>query len=144
MNKVCLTGRLTSTPQLRYTTSNTEVCNFALAVNRKFKNQNGDYEADFINCVAYKSTAKLLADYVEKGDLIGVEGRIQTRTYKDKNDATRYVTEVIVESIDFLSSKKKNDDNKPSNLHIEENELLDKDPFADFGEQVTLDDDFLD
>ena len=142
MNKVCLTGRLTSTPQLRYTTSNTEVCTFALAVNRKFKNQNGNYESDFINCVAYKSAAKLLADYVEKGDLIGIEGRIQTRSYKNKNDETRYVTEVIVESIDFLSSKKKNDENKPSDLHKKETDLLDEDPF----EEINIDEigDFLD
>lgn len=144
MNKVCLTGRTTSKLELRYTTSNTEVCNFALAVNRRFKNQNGDYESDFINCVAYKSTAKLLADYVEKGDLIGVEGRIQTRSYKNKNDETRYVTEVIVESIDFLSNKKKNDESKQSDLHKRENDLLDKDPFAEFGDSVTIDDDFLD
>lgn len=143
MNKVCLTGRTTSKLELRYTTSNNEVCNFTLAVNRKYKNQNGEYETDFINCVAYKSTAKLLVDYVEKGDLIGIEGRIQTRIYKDKNDETRYVTEVIIESIDFLSSKKKNDDDK-KDLHKRENDLLDNDPFAEFGDQVTIDDDFLD
>lgn len=140
MNKVFLIGRLTSTPQLRYTTSNTEVCNFTLAVNRKFKNQNGEYESDFINCVAYKSTAKLLADYVEKGDLIGVEGRIQTRSYKNKNDETRYVTEVIVESVDFLSSKKKSETKE----EVKKGNITENDPFAEFGEQVTIDDDFLD
>lgn len=140
MNKVCLTGRTTSKLELRYTTSNTEVCNFTLAVNRKFKNQNGEYESDFINCVAYKSTAKLLADYVEKGDLIGIEGKIQTRTYKDKNDTTRYVTEVIVESIDFLSSKSK----KETKEEVKKEDMTENDPFAEFGEQVTIDDDFLD
>lgn len=140
MNKVCLTGRSTSKLELRYTTSNTEVCTFALAVNRKFKNQNGDYESDFINCVAYKGAARLLADYVEKGDLIGVEGRIQTRTYKDKNDATRYVTEVIVESIDFLRSKKKSETKE----EVKKENITENDPFAEFGEQVTIDDDFLD
>lgn len=106
MNRVCLNGRLTKDIDLRYTQNNVAVASFTLAVQRKFKNQNGDYESDFINCIAYKSTAELLSKYTGKGDLIGIEGRIQTRSYDDKNGKKVYVTEVIAENVEFLANKK--------------------------------------
>lgn len=131
MNKVLLTGRLTKNPELKYTTSNVAVSQFSLAVNRNFKNAEGVYDADFINCVAYRKTAELIAEYTKKGDLLGIEGRIQTRSYDDKEGNKRYATEVIVDNIEFLSSKKKEETKE------------EVDPFAEFGESVSIEDGFL-
>ena len=105
MNKVILIGRITKEIELRYTQSNKAVGNFSLAVNRKFKNQNGEYEADFINCIVFDKLAETIKEYVKKGDLIGVCGRLQVRNYTDKDGNKKYITEVVVEEIDFLQSK---------------------------------------
>jgi single-strand DNA-binding protein len=105
MNKIELTGRITKEIELRYTQSNKAVGNFSLAVNRKFKNQNGEYEADFINCIVFDKLAETIKEYVKKGDLIGVCGRLQVRNYTDKDGNKKYITEVVVEEIDFLQSK---------------------------------------
>lgn len=107
MNKIELTGRITKEIELRYTQSNKAVGNFSLAVNRKFKNQNGEYEADFINCIVFDKLAETIKEYVKKGDLIGVCGRLQVRNYTDKDGNKKYITEVVVEEIDFLQSKPK-------------------------------------
>lgn len=138
MNRVCLNGRLTKDIDLRYTQNNVAVASFTLAVQRKFKNQNGDYESDFINCIAYKKTAELMNEYVKKGDLIGIEGRIQTRSYDDKNGKKVYVTEVMVESVDFLASKK---EEKPAEKEEPVKQRLSDDVFADFGTQIEIDED---
>ena len=135
MNRVCLNGRLTKDIDLRYTQNNVAVASFTLAVTRKFKNQNGDYESDFINCVAYKKTAELMNEWLKKGDLIGIEGRIQTRSYDDKNGKKVYVTEVIVESIDFLASKK---EEKPKEESVKQK--LSDDVFSDFGNSIEITD----
>lgn len=140
MNKVLLTGRLTKNPELRYTTSNVAVSQFSLAVTRNFKNAEGVYEADFINCVAYRKTAELIAEWTKKGDLLGIEGRIQTRSYDDKEGNKKYITEVIIENIEFLSSKKKEE----SSEEIKEESIKeDSDPFKEFGNKVVLTDDDL-
>src|SRR5574344_2651605 len=107
MNKIELTGRITKEIELRYTQSNKAVGNFSLAVNRKFKNQNGEYEADFINCIVFDKLAETIKEYVKKGDLIGVCGRFHARHYTDKDGNQKYITEVVVEEIDFLQSKPK-------------------------------------
>lgn len=140
MNKVCLTGRLTKNIELRYTQSNIEVTQFTLAVTRKYKNQNGEYDSDFINCIAYRNTAKLLNDYVKKGDLLGIEGHIQTRNYEDKDGKRIYVTEIIVENIDFLQS---NNSSKSDSKKVEEKPKnnLNDDVFAEFGSQIEITDD---
>lgn len=140
MNKVCLTGRLTKDIELRYTQSNIEVTQFTLAVTRKYKNQNGEYDSDFINCIAYRNTAKLLNDYVKKGDLLGIEGHIQTRNYEDKDGKRIYVTEIIVENIDFLQS---NNSSKSDSKKVEEKPKnnLNDDVFAEFGNQIEITDD---
>lgn len=108
MNKVCLTGRTTKDIELRYTPAPNSIAvgSFTLAVNRRFKNKDGNYDADFINCVAFRSTAETLNKYVKKGDMLGVEGHIQTRTYDAQDGSKRYVTEVMVDNIDFLQPKK--------------------------------------
>ncbi len=140
MNKVILTGRTTKTIELRYTTSNVAVTQFTIAVNRDFKDKDGNYSSDFISCVAYRKTAELLAQYVEKGDKLGIVGRIQTRDYTDKDNNRRYVTEVIVESIEFLEQKKKDSNTTTA---APQQEAPQTDPFAEFGEQVSIDDNFL-
>ena len=107
INNVSLTGRLTRDPELKYTNgSNIPVLSFTLAVNRNFKNKQGDVEADFINCVAWNKAAENISNYFQKGSLIGIEGSIQTRTYDDKDGKRVYLTEVYVKSFSFLESKK--------------------------------------
>ena len=105
INRVILVGRVTKDPVLRKTPNGTSVVSFTLAVNRNIKKE-GQPEADFINCVAWNKTADFMAQYVRKGALLGVEGRIQTRNYDDKNGKRVYVTEVVADSVQFLESKK--------------------------------------
>ena len=140
MNKVCLTGRITKNIELKYNQNNVAITSFTLAVTRKFKNQNREYESDFINCIAYKSTAELLNKYVKKGDLLGIEGRIQTRNYEDKDGKRVYVTEVIVDSIDFLQSRK--DESKQETTKTENTkQKLSDDVFSEFGSSIEITDD---
>ena len=105
LNRVVLVGRLTRDPDLRYTPNGVAVANFNIACNRPFKNQQGENEADFINCVVWRKTAENLANYMRKGSMIGVDGRIQTRSYENKEGNMVYVTEVVAESIQFLESR---------------------------------------
>lgn len=105
MNRVVLVGRLTKDPELKYTPSGVAVCTFTLAVNRTFTNQDGEREADFINCVVWRKPAENAANYLRKGSLAGVDGRIQTRNYEGNDGKRVYVTEVIAESVQFLEPK---------------------------------------
>ena len=106
LNSVVLVGRLTKDPELRYTPSNQAVATFSLAVNRRFKNQNGDREADFINCVIWRQQAENLANWAKKGALIGITGSIQTRNYENQQGQRVYVTEVVAEQFQLLESQK--------------------------------------
>ena len=110
MNAVVLVGRTTKDIELRRTGSGTAVASFTLAVNRDFKTQDGE-DADFIQCVAWKKTAELLEQYVHKGDRIGVSGSIRTRNYNDKDGRKVYITEVLVNHVEFLETKKNNQQN---------------------------------
>ncbi|EGO2662594.1 single-stranded DNA-binding protein [Enterococcus faecalis] len=105
MNNVTLIGRATKDPDLRYTASGAAVATFTLAVNRNYKNQNGDREADYIQCVIWRKPAETLANYVKKGTLLGISGRLQTRNYENQQGQRVYVTEVIVESFYLLESR---------------------------------------
>ena len=105
INNTVLVGRLTKTVELRYTPSNVAVATFTLAVNRTFKNENGDREADFINCVMWRQQAENLANWAKKGALIGITGRIQTRSYDNQQGQRVYVTEVVAEQFQLLESK---------------------------------------
>lgn len=105
LNNVSLVGRLTKDVELRYTPSNVAVATFTLAVNRTFKNENGDREADFINCVMWRQQVENLASWCKKGALIGVTGRIQTRSYDNQQGQRVYVTEVVAEQFQLLESK---------------------------------------
>ena len=105
MNRVVLVGRLTKDPDLRYTPSGVAVATFTLAVNRQFSNQSGERDADFINCVVWRKPAENVANFLKKGSLAGVDGRIQTRNYEGQDGKRVYVTEVVAESVQFLEPR---------------------------------------
>lgn len=106
MNRVDLVGRLTRDPELRHTTSGRAVCQISLAINRTFTNQNGEREADFINVVVWDKQAENVSKYVTKGRLVSVEGRLQSRSYDDKDGKKVYVTEVVAEEAYFADTKR--------------------------------------
>ena len=136
MNKVILIGRLTAKPELRYTNSNIAFTNFSLAVNRPPK-EDGTKEADFIQIRVWKKQAENVCKYLDKGRLVSIEGRIQTDNYTNKDGERKYITVVVCEKIEFLGGNKKEESK-------EEVPEIEKDPFADFGESVSIDDNFLD
>ncbi|MBF7096069.1 single-stranded DNA-binding protein [Alkalibacter mobilis] len=105
MNKVVLVGRLTRDIELRYTQKGTAVASFTIAINRRFKNQNGENETDFINCVAFGPAGENASKYVGKGSQIGISGRIQSRSYEANDGGKRYVTEVVCDEVEFLDSR---------------------------------------
>lgn len=105
INNVVLVGRMTRDAELRYTPSNQAVATFTLAVNRNFKNQNGEREADFINCVIWRQQAENLANWAKKGTLVGVTGHIQTRNYENQQGQRVYVTEVVADNFQILESR---------------------------------------
>lgn len=109
INKVILIGRLTKDPETRVLTSGSTVSTFNLAVERTFKSRDGEKETDFIPIVAWGKTAELCEQYLQKGSLAGIAGRIQTRSYEAKDGTKRYVTEVVAEEISFLTAKKEQD-----------------------------------
>jgi single-strand DNA-binding protein len=108
LNSTCLVGRLTKDAELRYTTNNQAVATFTLAVNRNFKSQNGEREADFINCVIWRQQAENLANWAKKGALIGITGRIQTRNYENQQGQRVYITEVVADNFQLLEFNKQN------------------------------------
>lgn len=153
MNNANLVGRLTRPVDLRYTQTGIAYGSFTLAVTRKYKNKDGEREADFINCVIWKKGAELLANYTQKGSLIGVSGPIQTRSYDNQQGQRVYVTEVLVENFDFLESRKNDADgfsnagnintqnfNKNQNLG---GNFANNDPFAANGDTYDVQDDDL-
>lgn len=104
MNKVELVGRLTKDPEVKLTSNQTQFCNFTVAVDRRFKDSNGQRQADFISCVAWRQTAAFIQKYFRKGSRIGLVGSIQTRNYEDQNGQKRYITEVVVDEAEFVES----------------------------------------
>lgn len=106
MNKVILIGNLSKDPELTTTTNGISVARFSVAVQRKYSNEQGQKEADFINCVAWRTTAENLQKYCKKGDKVAVVGRIETRTYEAQDGTKRYVTEVVADEVEFVNTKK--------------------------------------
>ncbi|WP_315307800.1 single-stranded DNA-binding protein [Enterococcus devriesei] len=147
INNVVLVGRLTKDPELKYTASGTGVATFTLAVNRNFTNQEGNREADFINCVIWRKSAETLANYARKGTLLGVTGRIQTRSYENQQGQRVYVTEVVAENFQLLESRAKNEqhENNNDNNFSKNNEQSknndESDPFK--GSSIDIGDDDL-
>jgi single-strand DNA-binding protein len=105
MNTVNLIGRITKDLELKTTTSGVAVCSFTLAVNRKFKNAEGEYDTDFINCVAWRKQAELICKHFSKGSQIGITGNIQTRNYENDNGKKIYITEVMIDELTFIGKK---------------------------------------
>ena len=108
MNKAILVGNLTRDPEQRTTSSGVAVTTFTVAVNRRYKAQDGTTPTDFINCVAWRSTAEFIAKYFTKGSKIGIVGSMQSRSYDDANGVRKYVTEVVVDDAEFVTSKSQN------------------------------------
>lgn len=150
INNVVVVGRLTRAVDLRYTSNGTAYASFTLAVDRDFKNQNGERETDFINCAMWRKPAENLANYTKKGSLIGVSGRIQTRNYENEQGQRVYVTEVLAEKFSFLESAKKDDNGVLSNwgtntLGVNKNQnsngnFANSDPFTTNGETFDVSD----
>lgn len=105
LNQIVIVGRLVKDPELKQTETGKNVTNITLAVPRSYKNTNGEYETDFIDCTLWTGIAENTATYCKKGDLLGVKGRVQTRVY-EKEEAKKYITEVVAEKVTFLTSRK--------------------------------------
>lgn len=129
LNSSTLVGRLTKDPDLRYTANGTAVATFTLAVNRNFTNQNGEREADFINCVIWRKSAESFSTYTKKGILVGIVGRIQTRNYENQQGQRVYVTEVFVTSFSLLESRAKNESKQQEQPQQESNNQIPSSPF---------------
>ena len=150
MNKVVLVGRLTAKPELRYTPQNTAYTRFTVAVNRSFANAEGKRDADFINVVAWRKQAETIAKYFDKGNLIALDGRLQTGSYDDKDGNKKYTVDVALENFEFVESKAQREASSASSNEAtpydfqESNEVnVEDDPFAEFGDSVSIDDNFL-
>lgn len=159
MNKIILIGRLARDPEYRQSTSGTGMTNFTVAVNRNFKNKDGNYDADFLPCVAYRATADFVNRYFKKGSMICVEGRVQVRNYDAQDGSKRYVTEVVVENVEFAGGKNdsssSNNGNSgyypdaPVNTNIIDNnsvpeiDITESDPFENYDSNVVLSDNDL-
>ena len=131
INNVILVGRLTRDPELKKTQSGVSFVNFTIAVNRAFTDQSGERQADFINCIVWRAQADNLARYMRQGSLIGVEGRIQTRTYESEQ-GTRYITEVVANNIQFLETKSQTETTTTNNNN---------DEYYDVSQDIITDDD---
>ena len=141
-NQVHLIGRLTKDVDLKYTPNGVAVASISLAVQRDRKNEKGEYETDYPNIIVWQKSAENLANYCKKGDKIGIEGRLQTRNYAGKDGKKVYVTEVVTNSVEFLSVKgweNKGTGKKADN----QNTRIDEDPFANDGKKIDISDDDL-
>lgn len=165
INRVVLVGRLTKDPELKYTQSGIAVTRFTLAVNRPFSNQQGDREADFINCVAWRKQAENIANFLRKGSLAGVDGRIQTSSFDGQDGKRVFMTEVVADSVQFLEPRSANAERggaagygAPSYGGAQQNEQpyyqnqqpnqqnytrMDDDPFSTSGGPIEVSDDDL-
>ncbi|TOY90414.1 single-stranded DNA-binding protein [Staphylococcus pseudintermedius] len=140
LNRTVLVGRLTKDPDFRTTPSGVEVATFTLAVNRNFKSKDGEQQADFINCVVFKKQAENVKNYLSKGSLAGVDGRLQSRSYENQEGRRVYVTEVICDSVQFLESK----NNNQSNNQQQRGQAPAQDnPFTNSNNPIDIDDEDL-
>lgn len=161
MNKVLLVGRLTRDPELRTTPGGMAVTRFTIAVSQNFTNRNGERGTDFINCSAWGRQADNISKYCHKGTMVSAEGRIRTSSYDAQDGTKRYTTEVVCETVNFLSPKGAGNDDNVRNDYMPDNDALSnmasnnmasmpmetadltEDPFKSFGEEITLSSDDL-
>lgn len=149
LNRTVLVGRLTKDPELRSTPNGVNVGTFTLAVNRTFTNAQGEREADFINVVVFKKQAENVKNYLSKGSLAGVDGRLQTRSYDNKDGQRVFVTEVVADSVQFLEPK--NNNQQPNNNYQQQNNAYNapqnrqqqNNPFANANSPIEIDDNSL-
>ncbi|RMC24445.1 MULTISPECIES: single-stranded DNA-binding protein [unclassified Lactobacillus] len=153
INRAVLTGRLTRNPELKTTQSGLSVSTFTLAVNRQYTNSQGERGADFISCVIWRKAAENFCNFTSKGSLVGIDGRIQTRTYDSQNGQKVYVTEVVVDNFSLLESKKDRESNtnmgnnggynNSGNNTSNSNNSAPQDPFSGSGDTIDITDDDL-
>ncbi|MCE2281759.1 single-stranded DNA-binding protein [Streptococcus thermophilus] len=145
MNSVCLVGRMTKDAELKYTGNNIAVATFNLAVNRPFKNDNGERETDFINCVIWRKQAENFANWAKKGALIGITGRIQTRSYENQQGQRVYVTEVVADNFQMLESRAAREGDNANGGYNQQpqqqapNNSIESSPFGPFGGRNPMD-----
>ena len=150
MNRVMLIGRITAKPELRYTASNLPYSRFSIAVNRTFNNAQGERDTDFFNIVVWRKQAENVCNFLDKGSLVAVDGRLQQNSYDDKDGNKRTSVEVVADNVQFLESKAQRQagDSAPTPYDYQDavtnNVNVENDPFGDLGDSVTIDDNFLD
>ncbi|GJF54318.1 single-stranded DNA-binding protein [Staphylococcus argenteus] len=149
LNRTVLVGRLTKDPELRSTPNGVNVGTFTLAVNRTFTNAQGERETDFINVVVFKKQAENVKNYLSKGSLAGVDGRLQTRSYDNKDEKRVFVTEVVADSVQFLEPKNNNQQQnnnyqqQNSSYNAPQNRQQQNNPFANANSPIEIDDNSL-
>ncbi|SHC82098.1 single-stranded DNA-binding protein [Staphylococcus aureus] len=153
LNRVVLVGRLTKDPEYRTTPSGVSVATFTLAVNRTFTNAQGEREADFVNCVVFRRQADNVINYLSKGSLAGVDGRLQSRNYENQEGRRVFVTEVVCDSVQFLEPKNTNDSQQDlyqqqvqqtrGQSQYSNNKPVKDNPFANANDPIEIDDDDL-
>ncbi|HCX0645435.1 TPA: single-stranded DNA-binding protein, partial [Staphylococcus aureus] len=151
LNRVVLVGRLTKNPEYRTTPSGVSVATFTLAVNRTFTNAQGEREADFVNCVVFRRQADNVNNYLSKGSLAGVDGRLQSRNYENQEGRRVFVTEVVCDSVQFLEPKNTNDSQQDlyqqqvqqtrGQSQYSNNKPVKDNPFANANDPIEIDDD---
>lgn len=160
MNQVGLVGRITAKPELRYTGSNIAYTRFTVAINRTFSNSQGEREADFISVLVWRKQAENCVNYLDKGSQVAVTGRIQTGSYTGQDGQRRFTTDVVADNVQFIGSRRSDAGTTNNNTYNAANQSSgpspydfvepapsnnsNSDPFADFGDNVSIDDNFLD
>ena len=140
MNKALLVGRITTKPELRTTNSGIPYTRFSVAINRPFSN-NGERSADFINILVWRKQAENVCNFLDKGSQVAIEGRIQTGSYTDKDGNNRTSFEVVADNVQFLDSKSQR--SNESQIPISDGVDIGNDTYSEFGESVSIDDNFL-
>ena len=143
MNNITILGTITKDIELKETESGVKYTRFSIAVNRKFKNENGDYDTDFFNIVAWRGTAEFINNYFDKGKRIAISGRLQTNKYTDKDGNERIGTEIVANDVQIIEKKSSEGNSTPKAQTTEnkaENSVSDEDVYAEFGQQLEIDD----
>lgn len=143
MNQTILLGTITKDIELKETESGVKYTRFSIAVNRKFKNENGEYDTDFFNIVAWRSTAEFISNYFGKGKRIAISGRLQTNKYTDKDGNERIGTEIVANDVQIIEKKSSEGNSNPeiqTSDNEAENSVSGEDVYAEFGQQLEIDD----
>ena len=148
INRTVLVGRLTKDPELKYTPSGVPMARFTLAVNRPFSNQQGEKEADFINCIAWRKQAENLSNFMKKGNMVGIEGRIQTGSFEGQDGKRVFTTDVVADSIQFLERNQQSQSNHQQSSQQQYGgqqnyTRMDEDPFANSKGPIEVSEDDL-